>query len=81
MALARKIAYNVVLNSFLKVFSTVVLSLLSIRLITGYLGQEGFGEYSTVLAFFAFFSAMFKSLKYTKNHPLWLAEIHWYSAR
>src|SRR3989338_4128523 len=58
MALARKIAYNVVLNSFLKVFSTVVLSLLSIRLITGYLGQEGFGEYSTVLAFFAFFSAI-----------------------
>lgn len=58
MALARKIAYNVLFNSFLKVFSTVALSLLSIRLITGYLGQEGFGAYSTVLAFFAFFSAL-----------------------
>lgn len=58
MALARKIAYNVVLNSFLKVFSTVALSLYSIRLITGYLGQDGFGKYSTVLAFFAFFSAL-----------------------
>ncbi len=58
MALARKIAYNVIFNSFLKVFSTVVLSLFSIRLITGYLGQDGFGEYSTVLAFFAFFSAI-----------------------
>lgn len=58
MALARKIAYNVILNSFLKVFSTVALSLFSIRLITGYLGQDGFGEYSTVLAFFAFFSAI-----------------------
>ncbi|MDD2766868.1 MAG: flippase [Candidatus Moranbacteria bacterium] len=58
MALARKIAYNVVLNSFLKVFSTVALSLYSIRLITGYLGQDGFGKYSTVLAFFAFFSAI-----------------------
>jgi len=57
MVLARKIAYNVVLNSFLKVFSTVVLSLLSIRLITGYLGQDGFGKYATVLAFFAFFSS------------------------
>lgn len=58
MVLARKIAYNVVLNSFLKVFSTVVLSLLSIRLMTGYLGQEGFGKYATILAFFSFFTAV-----------------------
>ena len=58
MVLARKIAYNVVLNSFLKVTSTVVLSLLSIRLMTGYLGQEGFGKYATILAFFAFFTAL-----------------------
>lgn len=58
VAVARKIAYNVVLNSFLKVFSTVFLSLLSIRLITGYLGQDGFGKYATVLAFFSFFSAL-----------------------
>ena len=56
--LVRKIAYNVIFNSFLKVLSTVALSLFSIRLITGYLGQDGFGEYSTVLAFFAFFSAL-----------------------
>lgn len=58
MMLARKIAYNVVLNSFLKVFSTVVLSLLSIRLMTGYLGQDGFGKYATILAFFSFFTAI-----------------------
>ncbi|NCQ06303.1 MAG: flippase [Candidatus Moranbacteria bacterium] len=58
MALARKIAYNVVFNSVLKVLSTVALSLYSIRLITGYLGQDGFGKYATVLAFFAFFSAL-----------------------
>ena len=58
MVAARKIAYIVVLNSFLKVFSTVVLSLLSIRLITGYLGQDGFGKYAVILAFFAFFSAL-----------------------
>lgn len=58
MVLARKIAYNVVLNSFLKVFSTVVLSLLAIRLMTGYLGQEGFGKYATILAFFSFFTAI-----------------------
>lgn len=58
MALARKIAYNVVFNSTLKVVSTVFIALLSIRLITTYLGQEGFGEYATVLAFFAFFGAI-----------------------
>lgn len=58
MALARKIAYNVVIVSVLKVVSTVFLSLFSIKLITGYLGQEGFGQYATVLAFFAFFSAI-----------------------
>lgn len=58
MMIARKIAYNVVFNSFLKVLTTVALSLLSIRLITGYLGKEGFGDYTTILAFFAFFSAI-----------------------
>ncbi len=58
MALARRIAYNVVFNSALKVTSTVFIALLSIRLITGYLGQQGFGEYATVLAFFAFFGAI-----------------------
>lgn len=45
-------------NSVLKVTSTVFIALLSIRLITGYLGPEGFGEYATVLAFFAFFGAI-----------------------
>ncbi len=58
MALARKIAYNVVFNSLLKIITTVALSLLSIRLITGYLGKEGFGDYTTILAFFAFFAAI-----------------------
>ena len=54
----RKIAYNIVFNSIMKVVTTVVLSLVSIRLITGYLGKEGFGDYATILAFFAFFSAI-----------------------
>lgn len=58
MAVAKKIAYNVALNSSIKVFSTVVLSLFSIRLITGHLGPEGFGMYATVLAFFSLFSAI-----------------------
>ncbi|MEI7749738.1 MAG: flippase [Candidatus Moraniibacteriota bacterium] len=54
----RKIAYNIIFNSLMKVVTTVVLSLVSIRLITGYLGKEGFGDYATILAFFAFFSAL-----------------------
>lgn len=58
MAIARRIAYNVVFNSILKMISTVVLSLLSIRLVTEYLGKDGFGEYATILAFFAFFGAV-----------------------
>ena len=58
MAIARKIAFNVIFNSFMKVVSTVVLSLVSIRLITGYLGKEGFGDYATVLAFFSLFSSI-----------------------
>lgn len=58
MAIVRKLAYNVIFNSVLKVVSTVILSLFLVRLITGYLGQDGFGKYATVLAFFSFFSAI-----------------------
>lgn len=58
MAIARKIAYNVAFSSVSKVISTV-LALVSIGLITRYLGKEGFGDYATVLAFLSFFSAFF----------------------
>ena len=44
MALARKIVYNVFLNSFLKVISRVALSLYSIRLIMGCIGLDGVGK-------------------------------------
>lgn len=57
MAIARKIAYNVVFNATTKILSTV-LALVGIGFITRYLGKEGFGDYSTVLAFFAFFGAV-----------------------
>ncbi len=57
MAVARKIAYNVVFSSVSKVLSTV-LALVSIGFITRYLGKEGFGNYATVLAFLSFFSAI-----------------------
>jgi O-antigen/teichoic acid export membrane protein len=56
MAIARKIAYNVVFNVITKFLSTV-LALVGIGFITRYLGTEGFGDYSTVLAFFAFFGS------------------------
>ena len=57
MVIARKIAYNVLVSSVAKVLSTV-LALVSIGLITRYLGKEGFGNYATVLAFFSFFGAI-----------------------
>lgn len=57
MAIARKIAYNVIFNVITKFISTV-LALVGIGFITRYLGKEGFGDYSTVLAFFAFFGSV-----------------------
>jgi O-antigen/teichoic acid export membrane protein len=57
MSLSRRIAYNVVFTSTAKILGTV-LALINIGFITRYLGKEGFGDYSTVLAFFAFFSAL-----------------------
>lgn len=56
MAIARKIAYNVVFVAISKVLSTI-LALVGIGFITRYLGKDGFGDYSIVLAFFAFFGA------------------------
>jgi len=57
MAIARKIAYNVIFNVITKIISTI-LALVGIGFITRYLGKEGFGDYSTVLAFFAFFGSV-----------------------
>ena len=57
MVIARKIAYNVLISSVSKVLSTI-LALASIGFITRYLGKNGFGDYATVLAFLAFFSAI-----------------------
>lgn len=54
--LARKVAYNIVFSGVAKVLSTV-LALVSIGLVTRYLGKEGFGDYATVLAFLSLFSA------------------------
>ena len=57
MVVARKIAYNVLFSSVSKILATA-LALVSIGLITRYLGKDGFGNYSTVIAFFSFFTAL-----------------------
>ena len=57
MSTPRKIAYNVVFSATAKMVGTV-LALVGIGFITRYLGAGGFGDYSTVLAFFFFFGAL-----------------------
>ncbi len=55
--LAQKIAFNVVTNSLTKILSTV-LALVSLGMITRYLGADGFGDYALTLTFFALFGAL-----------------------
>ena len=55
--IARRISYNIVFNSITKVIS-IGLALFAIGMLARYLGTEGFGKYTTMLAFFAFFSAI-----------------------
>lgn len=50
MILVRKIAYNTIIAAGARVFG-VALSLISLGFIVRYLGKEGFGRYSLVLAF------------------------------
>lgn len=57
MTIARKVVYNVFVSAFSKIVSTA-LALLAIGFITRYLGPEGFGKYTTALAFFALFMAL-----------------------
>ena len=49
----KKIFYNTVLQSGGKIIS-VILGLITIAYLTPYLGQTGFGEYTTVIAFMGF---------------------------
>lgn len=55
--LAKKIAYNTIISVLAKVLGTAM-ALVIIGLITRYLGQNGFGEYSTILAFLYIFSIL-----------------------
>ncbi len=55
MSLAKKIAYNTLMQVIGKIGSTV-LGLFSLALITRHLGPEVFGEYTTVITFLGFFA-------------------------
>lgn len=54
MTLSRRIAHNTIIQLAGKAVSTV-LGLVAVSMITRYLGQEGFGEYTTIVTFLSFF--------------------------
>ncbi len=55
MNLSTKIAYNTLIQFISKIIATF-LGLFTIAFITRYLGQEGFGEYTTATTFLSFFA-------------------------
>ncbi|MFA5163722.1 MAG: flippase [Patescibacteria group bacterium] len=55
MSLTKKIAYNTFIQVAGKVVSTV-LGLFALALMTRYLGQTGFGQYTTIITFVSFFA-------------------------
>lgn len=55
--IAQKITYNIIINGITKALS-IGLALFGIGMLARYLGTEGFGKYTTMLAFFALFSAV-----------------------
>ena len=57
MAVAKKIAFNVVSIGAIKVLTTA-LALVGLGFITRYLGADGFGDYAVVIAFFSLFGAI-----------------------
>ncbi|MFZ4632100.1 MAG: flippase [Patescibacteria group bacterium] len=57
MSLAKKIAHNTIIQIAGKVLSTFI-GLFSLALITRYLGQSGFGEYTTITTFLTFFAVI-----------------------
>ncbi len=55
MRLSTKVAYNTIVQFAGKIIATG-LGLATVALITRYLGQEGFGEYTTAITFLSFFA-------------------------
>ncbi|MBU0636754.1 MAG: flippase [Patescibacteria group bacterium] len=54
MRLVTKIAYNVIVQIIGKIIATI-LGLIAIAVMTRYLGQAGFGQYTTIITFLSFF--------------------------
>ncbi len=54
MKLSTKIAYNTIIQIISKILTTIV-GLIVIAIITRYLGQQGFGEYTAAITFLSFF--------------------------
>ena len=57
MKLATKVAYNTIIQLASKIIATI-LGLFSIALMTRYLGQSGFGQYTTIITFLSFFAIL-----------------------
>ncbi len=57
MSLSRKIAHNTLVQMVGKIISTA-LGLFSLALITRYLGQEGFGDYTTIITYLTIFAVV-----------------------
>ncbi len=57
MSLTRQIAHNSLMQIIGKVISTF-LGIIVIALLTRYLGKEGYGQYTTILAFLQFFGVL-----------------------
>ncbi|MFW0862718.1 MAG: flippase [Candidatus Komeilibacteria bacterium] len=57
MSLTKKVAYNTVIQFTGKIISTII-GVIIVGLITRHLGQAGYGQYATVLAFVQFFAVI-----------------------
>ena len=57
MSLAQKIAYNTIIQFFGKILGTII-GVLTIAIMTRYLGQIGFGQYSTIMAYLQLFAIL-----------------------
>jgi len=57
MTIVRKIAYNTIVSAGARIIA-VALSLVNLGFITRYLGKEGFGDYSLILAFLYIFNIL-----------------------
>ena len=57
MSLTKKVAYNTAMQFSGKIISTII-GVIIVGLITRHLGQAGYGQYTTVLAFVQFFAVI-----------------------